>query len=255
LKLTTIISAWGDTLCLLPHCIENHSTFADSVIVVWSETSNYGVKDPRMKEFVYKHTYSNVIFHQLEPQRGRLPAVNERAKRNAGIDVARTHGFSHFIIADADEFYDARLVEWEKEKFNQLTIYGLVCGLRVYVRHPTLYTTDHTLVPFIHKLTPKIKCVENRYYPFAYDNGGARIDPTRRFNISEGVVRSDIQMHHMSYVRSDINMKIANSTANLDKMRERIEYDMENAKDGGQSKIYNSNFVKCENKFNIPIWT
>lgn len=254
MKLCSIISAWGDTLELLPHCIENHLTFCEGVIVVWSERSNYGVADPHMKEFVYTHKFPNVIFYQLEPMKHRDPKINERYKRNTGIDVARKHGFTHFIIADADEFYESKQVEWEKLKFDDPNLKGLVCGLKVYVRYPTLRTDDHTLVPFIHRLTPRIKCAENRYYPFAYDNAGAHIDPTRRLDITQGVQWSTAVMHHMSYVRKNMEMKICNSTANLRRSREVIHEEMRTAAPGGVSKLYHRVFEECENQFNLPIW-
>jgi hypothetical protein len=223
------------------------------VIVVWSEMSNHGVKDARMKEFVYTHKHSNVIFHQLEPMRRRLPKINEREKRNAGIDVARQHEFTHFIIADADEFYDPKQVQWEKNRFNK-PIAGLVCGLKVYIKHPTLRTDEPTLLPFIHVLTPKIKCAENYHYPYAVQQKVPRIDPTRRFNINEGVQWSEIVMHHMSYVRKDISLKINNSTANLRGNRTAIENDLSNARPGYVSRLYNRPLEECENKFNLPIW-
>lgn len=253
MKLCTIISAWGDTLELLPHCIENHLGFADGVIVVWSETSNHGVKDHRMKDFVFTHKFPNVIFYQLEPLLSQAPVLNERRKRNTGIDVARKHLFTHFIIADADEFYDCKQVEWEKNRFSK-PIYGLVCGLKVYVKYPTLRTDDHTLIPFIHKLTQKIKCAENRYYPFAIDNSGAHIDPTRRFNIQDGVQWSEITMHHMSYVRKDINLKINNSTAKLVNSRDIIHQELREAKAGYKSKLYHKELEECSNQFNLPLW-
>jgi len=250
MRLVTIISAWGDTIELLPHCIENHLSFADGVIVVWSEMSNYGVRDPRMKAF----THPKAIFLQLEPTPRQTPARNERRKRNAGLDEAKRRGFTHFIIADADEFYDAHQVEVEKQKFDSPHLLGLVCGLKVYIRYPTLRTVDHTLVPFIHKLTPEIICKENYAYPFSSDRSGTHIDHTRRFNINKGVQWSTILMHHMSYVRKDISMKINNSTANLRGYRAVIEEELKNACPGYKSKLYNRELEEVENIFTLPIW-
>lgn len=254
MKLCSIISAWGDTLELLPHCIDNHLKFCNGVIVMWSEQSNFGVNDTRMKEFVYTHKYHHVIFYQLEPMKHRDARVNERNKRNVGIDVARKHGFTHFLIADADEFYNSKEVEWEKLRFDDPALKGLVCKLKVYVRYPTLRTDDHTLVPFIHRLTNRIKCTENRYYPFTYDNSGAHIDPTRRFDINSGVQMSPVTMHHFSYVRQNIEMKISSSTANLRRSREVIHEELRTAEPGAVSKLYHRPFELCENQFNLPVW-
>jgi hypothetical protein len=254
MKLCTIINAWTDTLCLLPFCVENHLTFSDGVIVVWSETSNKGQKDDRIKEFVYGHTFSDVIFHQLEPIQGILPLMNETRKRNSGLDVARQHGFTHFIIADADEFYVTKEVEWEKKRFEAKDLNGLVCGLNVYIKSPTLMTDDHTLVPFIHKLTPKIKCGEFRGYPFAYDDKKqAHIDPSRRLNVDVGIRWSEIKMRHMSYVRDNIMMKIMNSSAKLENSKDVIARDLENARPGYISELYHQPLQEVDNIFNITI--
>jgi len=256
MRLATIISAWADSLELLPYCIHNHLQFADSVIVVWSETSNHKVKDARMKDFVYKHDFANVIFHQLEPVNYHYPLDSEMRKRNTGLDVARSHGFTHFLLADADEFYEADEVEKEKERFvKEKPLQGLVCGLKVYIKHPTLCTVDPTLIPFIHTLTSKSKVVKNPYYPFAYDRKKAVMDPGRRLNVLDGVEWSKVVMHHMSYVRIDINQKINNSTAtNLRKHRDLIDHDLKNAAPGVMSLWYKHEIAECDNKFNLPIW-
>lgn len=227
--------------------------FADGVIVMWSEKSNHGVSNLRMTEYAQNTIIPNVTFYQLEPLLHHGLHVNERRKRNIGIEIARKHLYSHFILADADEFYEAKQVEWEKQRFNK-PIAGLVCGLKVYVKYPTLRTSDHTLIPFIHKMTNHIKCAENRYYPFAYDNGGPHIDPTRRLNLSNGVQWSEVVMHHMSYVRKDINLKIENSSANLYKVKDAIKSGLNAAAPGFKFPLYSQPLEECPNQFNLPIW-
>ena len=174
-------------------------------------------------------------------------ANSEMRKRNAGIDVARSHGFTHFLLADADEFYDAEEVEAEKIRFTQSKpLQGLVCGLKVYIKHPTLCTVDPTLIPFIQTLTSKSKVIKNPYYPYAYKGKKAVMDPGRRLNV----------LDHMSYVRIDINQKINNSTAtNLRKHRDLIDHDLKNAAPGVMSLWYKHEIAECDNKFNLPLWT
>ena len=253
MKLATIINSWADTVELLPSCIENHLEFADSVIVVWSKKSNRGQVDDAVFNMIATTSFRDTIFHQYEPNESLAPHLSETKKRNLGLDIAREHEFTHFLIADADEFYVAKEVIAEKERFNN-PIIGLVCGLQVYVKSPCLYTSDSTLIPFIHKLSNKMKCGAYRHYPFSHEGKTAMIDPSRRLSINTGVHWSALKMHHMSYVRKNIDLKINNSSANLKRSADVIRRDMANAKPGYISEMYGRSLKECDNQFNIPLW-
>ncbi|HEY3429385.1 MAG TPA: glycosyltransferase family A protein, partial [Cyclobacteriaceae bacterium] len=99
-----------------------------------------------------------VEFHQLEPMRTLKPLANETRKRNHGIDIARGKGFTHFLIADADELYEPEFMNMEKARFKNPSLNGLVHPLKVYIKSPTLFTFDHTLVCGIHKLNKDTTC-------------------------------------------------------------------------------------------------
>jgi hypothetical protein len=253
MKLCSIISVWSDCLELLPFCIENHLQFCDGVIVVWSASSNHFVKDDRMLQFVATHKYDRVLFHQLEPSRNLRPLINETRKRNQGIEVAKREGYSHFFIADADEFYLPSDVERDKKLFEQSEINGIVCRLKVYVGRPTLWCEDSTLVPFIHRLTPQIKCGRIHDYPFAYQNKVAVIDPSRRLSEVHRIIMSDTIMHHYSHVRKDIGMKFRNSTAKLSNRLATIKLDIQRAKPGYVTQFYGRPLQESPNYFDICI--
>lgn len=256
MRLVSIISTWGDTLSLLPKCIENHLQFSDSVIVVWSSKSNYGIIDNRMLHFVM--TFENrdrVIFHQVEPIINRKgdPLYNETRKRNEGLKVAKANGFTHYIISDADEFYIPDQVHTAKTEFNDSNLNGLVAYIRVFVGKPTLWCIDpNTIVPFIHKLRPKTEVGRFSEYPYAYKATKiAQIDPSRRPNEVTGIRFSKAEMYHYSYVREDIDMKIQNSTAKLSRMTKAIKADILYARPGWKSHIYNRELKECENYFGL----
>jgi hypothetical protein len=187
MRLTSIINVWADCVELLPFCIENHLQFCDGVIVVWSANSNHWQKDERMFDFVIKYDNPNVLFWQTEPISG-TPLMNETRKRNEGINVSRNSGFTHFILTDADEFYEPELMNEEKKRFDNPSLNGLVHPLKVYIAKPTLWCEDHTLVCGIHKLSRDTYCGNFKEYPFAYDSTGkAHIDPSRRLNFLNGI--------------------------------------------------------------------
>ena len=253
MRLCAIYNVWFDTLDLLGHSIDNILPVVDGVIVIWSTKSNHGhtcdLDDMEFKQGVY--------YFLREPSQGKTPHENEIGKRNFGLIKAQQLGFTHFIMMDGDEFYEQSAFRIEKDSVQVNDTIGLVCKTKVYIKSPTLTIGyDHTLVPFIHKITPHLKyTLNNRTYPFGIDkNGQPRIDPTRKLNITSGVEWSDITMHHFSYVRKDINMKINNSSANLRRSANTIHEEMRDAKPGYMSKLYHKEIVECENLFNLPVY-
>lgn len=255
MRLCSIINVWVDAKELLPFCLENHLRFCDHVIVVWSMKSNHENYDDSILPFIvnYKND-GNVTFHQLEPVQGLTPLANETRKRNYGIDVAIKSGFTHFIIADQDEFYESNRMNEEKKRFENPNLNGLVHPLKVYIKSPTLWCGDHTLVPGIHRLTKDVCVASFKQYPFAYDiQGNAHIDPSRRPHFFTGIEMSEVFCHHFSYLRKDINLKIDNSSANLKRSRQVIYDELRDAKPGYVSRLYHQPLQECENHFNIQI--
>ena len=248
MKLAAIYNAWADCADLLVKSINNISPVVDLVIVIWSVRSNKGEELP----FMVLSTDPKVVLVQVEPIRHFSPAQNETMKRNAGLDYARANLCTHFLVMDSDEFYLQADVEREKERMERENLNGLVCGLRVYVKEPTLWCEDHTLVPFIQKLTPEVNLGDYRHYPFTYDKDHrCHIDPTRRPSHVSRIGWSDIVMHHYSYVRQDIDLKIRNSSANLERSRDVILKELREARPGWMSLLYHRELKECEDLFKI----
>jgi hypothetical protein len=249
MRITAIFNIWADCLCLLPHAIGNIRPVVDEIIVVYSWKSNRG-------NVVKYDLPKNCILVQCEPET-TVPHINETAKRNAGLEAAKKLGFTHFIMMDSDEFYVQSEFKREKERIEQNNIAGSVCRVKTYFKSPTLTIGfDSTLVPFIHKITPNLKYhLKFASYPYSYDNGQARIDCTRRLNITSGVVLSDITMHHYSYVRKDMSLKLQNSSATFKgKRTEIVMEDLKNAKPGYFLKGYQRKLIECPNTFNLPFY-
>lgn len=252
MRLCSIINVWVDTLGLLPQVIVNHMKFCDGIIVVWSSMSNRGASDNgTMLRFIsVSHWSHEILFIQREPDL-ISPLNDECQKRNAGIKAALGHGYTHFILADTDEFYFPDQMNKEKKRFES-GLNGLVHPLKVYVKSPTLWTNDHTLVPGIQRLNQDTTCGAWPHYPYAYDSEGrAHIDPSRRISHTSGVELSEVYMHHYSYVRKNIDLKIDNSSANLRRSRQVIYDELRDAKPGYVSKLYHQELKECENYFNI----
>lgn len=250
MKLTAIYNVWADGLDLLKPSVENILPVVDHIIIVFSNYSNYGHFIP----FTCLDPHPKIEYFNFEPKVEYAPHQNEIDKRNYGLRVAKEKGFSHFLMMDADEFYIQDDVATEKLFIEKHDLAGMVCPIKVYFKSPTLTTGfDHTLAPFIHRLTPEVKYIlNNKTYPFAYDSdGNAHIDPTRRLNINDGVEMSNVVMHHYSWLRSDYNLKIENSAARNNLRKSSIYEDLKNAAPGVYNNFYRSELKECANIFNL----
>lgn len=250
MRLIASYNVWADGLDLLKPSVENILPLVDQVLIVFSNYSNYGHYIP----FTCLEPHEKVTYLNFEPNLNQSPHVNETEKRNAGLRWAKERGYSHFLNMDADEFYEHEPFLIEKTRIEKYEIAGMVCGIKVYFKSPTLTIGfDHTLVPFIHKLTPGLRFDQNnKTYPFAYDSDGhAHIDPTRRLNIENGVEMSSIIMHHASWIRKDFKLKIENSAARNNLRKSSIYDDLANAAPGVYNQFYRRELMECENIFNL----
>lgn len=246
MKLCAIYNVWDDW-GLLRESIKHIRPLVDGVIIIGSEKSNYGEvsKIP-----------SCWMDHELFIREPELhhPMNCETDKRNYGLKIAREQGYTHFLMLDADEFYNPIDFERAKKEFEvNPDLQGLVCRTQVYFKSPKLTIgLDTTLAPFIHKITPTLKHEFNKRYPFAWEGHNIRIDPTRSLNINSGVEMSDIVMHHYSWVRSDYDKKIRNSTARANLEKSTIREDLVTAKEGYFCKFYGKVLHTVPNYFNLP---
>lgn len=256
MKLAALYNTWGD-VDLLKLSINNIRPLVDIIFVVFSRQSNFGEQvegpDGSAEEFKIG---CPIYFRQMEPDLKKTPKENETSKRNYGLELARQWDCTHFLTMDADEFYERDQFLLAKYKFHvEPNLKGLVCNCQTYFKSPQLTIgLDTTLVPFIHVLTPKIRHEFNKGYPFAWEGRNLRIDPTRSLSINSGVERTDLIMHHMSWVRKDYQKKIRNSTARSNLERSTILKDLEMAEPGVYCNYYQKTLVECENTFNLPVW-
>lgn len=248
MRLCLIYHVWDDWQ-LLNHSVNHHilTGCTDDVIVIYSETSNFG-------EYSKPINNNFAAGFQCEPDLSLPPHVNERNKRNFGLDKARELGFTHFLNLDADEFYEPTEFLKEKERFFNTDLAGTVCKVKTYFKDPCLTIGyDTTLVPFIHKITQDLRFEWNPHYPFAFEGPKReiRIDPTRQMNINSGVEWSEITMHHYSYIRADLQKKIRNSTARANLEQSSVVEDFALAKPGYFCKLYGKTLQPCCDIFNL----
>lgn len=246
-KLCAIYNVWIDSIELLPHSIESIGHDVDLIVVVYQQQSNYGEHADTFSELVkIKDSFPVPIeLVSFLPYKNQPASFNEKTKRNIGLDAARKAGCSHFLHLDSDELYQD--FGAAKRAFEISGYYGSVLRLHTYFKKPTLMLAEDEkyYVPFIHKLRAGTEAGGNFKYPFY-------VDPTRKINESNVVMLSHF-MHHFSYVRKNIDMKIRNSSARANIEKGHLREDWEKAEVGMFVRDYNTHLVEVPNYFNIEV--
>ncbi|MES1222923.1 MAG: hypothetical protein ABUT20_45950, partial [Bacteroidota bacterium] len=147
MKLAAIYCVWDDW-DMLELSVKNITPLVDVVIVVCSSVSNYGEISN-----LPLNPIDGPVYYVWEPNAGISAMQNETNKRNFGLGIAKKKECTHFLMMDADEFYEQEPFLKEKERVLKFDIKGLVCASQVYFKSPKLTIgLDITLVTFITKL-------------------------------------------------------------------------------------------------------
>ncbi len=182
-------------------CIIDH---VDLIIIVYQDISNYGEKWSPLPNIEFLNSWDKVQFIKFDPIVDMGAQMNERAKRNLGLDFARANKCTHFFSIDNDEFYED--FGEIKHLYFESGHKGSVCKLHTYFKKPIFRfdIPEDYYVPFIHQLNEDTKTGSSTY-PFW-------VDPTRKINESD-VIELPVFMHHYSWCRRDIIRKARNSSA------------------------------------------
>ena len=147
---------------------------------------------------------------------------NEINKRNTGLMLSFISGCTHHLSMDADEFYKDIQFKRAKRLIEENNITSSACQMQTYWKSNdiVLNPPEEYYVPFINKIDITTKFILNtNFYCLADPTRRIKIDSTTRYILFE---RDDIEMHHMSYVRKDIRMKLENSSAS-DNFKDKID--------------------------------
>ena len=182
--------------CFPPEC---------EFIFVYQTTSNFG---EQRSAKVYQDMKDKVggRWVHYEPKiynRRDNGTINETNKRQLGLDLAKELRCTHALLMDCDEMY----LDFEemREEYVNSGREGSYCMMHHYIGRDT-YQLNPPLdwyVPFIHKINRNSKIINNYQ---------VQVDQTRGINC-ESTKQLTKRMHHLSWVRDDIDMKIRNSSA------------------------------------------
>lgn len=246
MKLAAIYNVW-DGEELLKGSMMRLKDHVDLFIIVHQKESNFGEwyeQFPSIEHICLNGEFKLVELYEYQPRVGMGGAFNEKAKRNMGLDIARSAGCTHFIHMDCDEYYED--FGEAKQLYINSGHKGSVCKLYTYFGEPTLRfeNPDGYYVPFIHELRPDTKAGDTKY-PFY-------CDPTRRINETD-IVELPVFMHHYSWVRNNIERKCRNSSAksNIEKGTMLKDYYSKELGPGYYVKDYKQRLIEVENIFGI----
>lgn len=182
------------------------------ISVVYQTISNHKQKRNDLKDFLKNLRTKGLIdeFKIYNPILKDPPYKNEIAKRNIGMTMSRMRGMKYHMSMDTDEFYTKDQLEFVKNQMVENMYEATFCQMRTYYKD-SCYQIDPP---------------EKYYVPMFYSIRGMYIhgvkcpvvvDPTRTIAFSRNRIfkRDEVEMHHMSYVRKDIRLKLENSSARV----------------------------------------
>lgn len=238
MKLAAVYNVWdGDELLL--GSIKQIRSLVDVVIIVYQRESHRGNINPELDRTLTLIQGMNLVdhFEQYKPtyNKGGALLSFETHKRNLGLEIARDYACTHYLHIDCDEYYLPEQFKYAKDMITDSGIRNTFCHLATYFLKPTWRLTpdESYLVPFIQKLGADNTGPQNSWDKFV-------VDPSRRPSVKPPYIifnTDQLLMHHFSWVRRDLGMKLRNSSANdVPGFRSQVE-DM---------------IVKCEEFKNFP---
>jgi hypothetical protein len=241
---------------LLKGSIEQIRKGVDYISVVYQTKSNFGdeandtliellndLVEKKLVDEIYEYIPQNIGGSQ-----------NEVNKRNIGLELSKKNGCTHHMSMDCDEYYLFDEFENMKKTIIDGDYQASFCQMLSYYKswEFILDPPETYYVSLIYKIREGVSYVFGSSAPVI-------VDPTRKLNsIVNPIIfdRSQIQMHHGSYIRNDIRKKLKNSSAtnNFNSEIDKIVDHFQNWKypeqvlwGGKPSKLLN--VIKIENKF------
>jgi hypothetical protein len=260
-----------DGIELIEHSIKQIRSHADHVIVIYQNSSWFGVPFSNQDLVTLKRLQGMglinelVAFTDFVPIRDKTPQgimrakSYEREKRQLGLNLCLKRGCTHYLCMDVDEFYQSEQFAKAKAEIIEKGYTQTSVRFINYVNIPTVHRGyDTNRVPFICKIDSSTKMTPSFF---------TKCDPTRGITGS-GKAKHEfnpnvITMHHMETVRKNLDLKYSSTTRaifNRGKTDELIK-SIKSVKESNQSINFNKiiypalNSVKltqCENIFKIP---
>ena len=198
---------------LLENSIKSIRKNVDYISVVYQEVSNFGnpCNDnlvPLLNRLKNEGLVDEIFKYRPQTQRGGH--FNEINKRNIGLSLSEGVKCTHHMAMDSDEFYTDEQFKFLKKEMIEGDYDSSCCQMVTYYREPKyrLDPKEDYYVSLIYKIQNGKQYVMGLPFP-------TLVDPTRRMEAGKCKIfsREEMEMHHMSYVRKDLKVKLTNSSA------------------------------------------
>lgn len=208
---------------LLEHAILPIRAHADFISVVYQTESYHGRPcSPEQAEILARLQKNGLIDEAIHYKPNTIipPQYNELKQRNIGLELAKKHNCTHHVSMDTDEIYIEKEFEEAKNYAISEGLDSTFCELKYYYKsskYEMIQPPEDILVSLFVKVEHDTKFNTKLDYPFF-------VEPTRRVKMGNYKVfsKDEIMMHHLSYVRKNIRMKLENS-ANLGLYRDNLD--------------------------------
>jgi len=201
---------------LLEGSIKQVRNHIDYVSVVYQTVSNFGNPcNPGLVPLLEKLKSDGLIDELFEfiPKINKGGHSNEIQKRNIGLALSQGAGCTHHMSMDSDEYYLPSEFKNLKDLIIENDFDSSYCQMQTYYKSwdYSLNPPEDYYVSLIFKIKSSSSYVLGAPAPVL-------VDPTRRMSPSNHPIvlgREDIQMHHGSYIRSNVRTKLTNSSASI----------------------------------------
>jgi len=219
---------------LLESCLENIRPYADTICVIYQNVSNFGTHKKNLRPLISELKEKGLIdhsilyvpnkeFHGLDEGTKEMiknegndfngvtydesiyyGIFNEMNKRNLSLDYLRLIGCSHLLDMDTDEFYEHEKIKVAIKHIQEGGFDSSFCQMQTYYKDfdCVISPPETYYVPFIYKIKENsiFEQIENVDFP-------VHCDGKRRIKSGYSYVfdRVELEMHHFSYVRKDVD--------------------------------------------------
>jgi len=198
---------------LLESSINSIRNNVDYISVVYQTISNFGNPCDEGLVLLLESLKNRGLIDELfeyNPRINKGGHLNEITKRNIGLSLSEGVGCTHHMAMDSDEFYTDEQFKYMKDIMYNEDWDSSACQMDTYYKEP-IYILDPKedyYVSLLFKIKQGKEFVMGHPFPVL-------VDPTRRVEPGKCKIftRDEIEMHHMSFVRKDINKKLNNSSA------------------------------------------
>lgn len=245
---------------LLESSIKSIRNEVDYVSVVYQTISNFGQKCDEGLVPLLERLKSEGLINELfeyNPKINKGGHFNEITKRNIGLSLSEGVKCTHHMAMDSDEFYTIEQFQYLKKVMEEGDYDSSACQMTTYYKEPIyrLEPKEEYYVSLLFKIKQGREYIMGHPFPVL-------VDPTRRMESGNCKIftRDEIEMHHMSYVRENIEKKVRNSSAKVNFeswIPEFLNY-FNNWKEGDDALMpglppRKYDLIKVGNNFNINI--